>query len=245
MTKADLSEADLREGAIAETDARGDLLYRKPETEFGRVIGCEASFSNANLERANLSNLLAVRTDFSGAIMRNCTLIRANLKQADFTGANLEGLDLTGADLSKADFSNAVLTDVNMTLTTMMETNLDDVLTDEPVGKPMSELDPPLFDQLQEHIQFVETAGAQGLPADLSGVDLRPVKTMANMNLAAIRACNTTFCGLDLRNTELQGANLENADLRNSNLEGADLRGANLKGARLAGALLRNYNRGL
>jgi hypothetical protein len=107
-----------------------------------------------------------------------------------------------------------------MTLTTMMETNLDDVLTDEPVGKPMSELDPPLFDQLQEHIQFVETAGAQGLPADLSGVDLRPVKTMANMNLAAIRACNTTFYGLDLRNTELQGANLENADLRNSNLEG-------------------------
>jgi uncharacterized protein YjbI with pentapeptide repeats len=94
LTKADLSEADLREGAIAETDTRGDLLYRKPETEFGRVIGCDA-----NLERANLSNLLAVRTDFSGAIMRNCTFIRANLKQADFTGANLEGSDLTGADL--------------------------------------------------------------------------------------------------------------------------------------------------
>ena len=94
MTKADLSEADLREGAIAETDARGYLLYRKPETEFGRVIGCGASFANANLE----------------------------------------GSDLTGADLSKADFSNAVLTDVNMTLTTMMETNLDDVLTDEPVS---------------------------------------------------------------------------------------------------------------
>ena len=244
LTGADLFEADLREGAIAEKDSHGDLHIRTHETAIDNVDTSEASFAHANLERANLSGMLAIRTDFSGAVMKNCKLVRANLKQADFKGANLEGSDLSVADLTEADLSNAVLTGVDMTMTTIHQTTLDDTLTDEPVGTPMSEVVPPVPDQLENHIRFVESDGTAGVPADLSGVDLRPIKLMAHLNLAALRASGATLYGVDMRGVKLQGADLSGADFRTANLEGADLRGAKLKEARFSGAVLRDCNMG-
>ncbi len=78
--------------------------------------------------------------------------------------------------------------------------------------------------------------------ADLSGVDLRPLKLMAYLNLPGLKARETTFYGLDMTAIMLQGANLEGADLRGAKLQGADLRGINLTNARLSGADLRDCN---
>lgn len=244
LSKADLFEADLREGAIADKDANGELTLRKHGALPNETDSGSASFANANLERANLSGMLAVRTDFSGALMKNCKLVRANLKQADFTGANLEGADMSGADLTETDFTGTVLTGANMDMAILHQTTLDDALSEEPMGTPMHELEPPAFDQIEAHIWFVESDGSEGEPADLSGVDLRPIKKLAHLNLAALRGARATFYGLDMRGVKLQGAQLENADLRMANLEGADLRGANLTGANLSGAALRDCNMG-
>jgi uncharacterized protein YjbI with pentapeptide repeats len=232
----------MREGAIADKDLSGNLTVRVHEGPGGDADAGEANFSNANLERANLSGLVAIRTDFGGAIMRNCKLVRANLKQANFRGANLDGSDLAGADLTGADFTDSVLTGVDLSLSTVSETVLDDILTDEPSGKPMREVEPAVPDQLEAHILFVETNGEDGTPADLSGVDLRPLKLMAYLNLPGLKARETTFYGLDMTAIMLQGANLEGADLRGAKLQGADLRGINLTNARLSGADLRDCN---
>ena len=244
LTGADLFEADLREGTIAERDADGNLSFRRHGSSQDSSDAGEASFANANLERANLSGMLAIRTDFSGALMKNCKLVRANLKQANFTGANLEGADLSGADMTATDLSNAVLAGVDMTTATLHQTIMNNAMTDNPVGIPMSDLDPPALEQLEQHVRFIETDGAAGAPADLSGVDMRPLERMAHLNLAALRARKTTFYGLDMCGVKLQGAQLEGADFRTSNLESADLRGANLSGANFSGAILRDCNMG-
>ncbi len=244
LTGADLFEADLREGVIAETDALGNLRYRNHEQEPNQSDVGEAVFANANLEGANLSGMLAIRTDFSGAVMKNCKMIRANLKQADFTGANLEGSDLSGADLTDANLTDSVLAGVDLTMATLHQARLDNALTDAPVGTPMADLDPPVLDQIEDHIRFIESGGAEGNAANLSGVDMRPIKLMANLNLAALSARGTTFYALDMSSVKFQGAHLEGADFRSANLEGADLRGANLTGADFSGAVLRDCNMG-
>ncbi len=65
------------------------------------------------------------------------------------------------------------------------------------MGTPMHELEPPAFDQIEAHIWFVESDGAEGEPANLSGVDLRPSKKLAQLNLAALRGAGATFYGLE------------------------------------------------
>ncbi|MDB5454298.1 MAG: pentapeptide repeat family protein, partial [Caulobacteraceae bacterium] len=77
LTGADLFEADLREGALAAADRK--YGYRRLETRAlaGEVQG--AILAGANLERTRLSGVMAVRADFSDAIMKDAKLIRANL----------------------------------------------------------------------------------------------------------------------------------------------------------------------
>lgn len=58
---------------------------------------------------------------------------------------------------------------------------------------------------------------------------MRPLKRMAHLNLAALHACKTTFCGLDMRCVKLQGAQLESADLRDAKLSGANFFSAILR----------------
>jgi len=71
-------------------------------------------------------------------------------------------------------------------------------LPDAPMGTPMDELDPPVSEQLEAHVRFIESGGADGAPADFSGVDLRPLKLLAHLNLATLRASGATFYGIDL-----------------------------------------------
>ena len=117
-------------------------------------------------------------------------------------------------------------------------------LTDKPVGKPMSSLPRPVEEMLAIHARWAETNGAEGVPADISGIDLRPLGSLAHAILTALIAPKAVLYGLDLSGARLQGAQLEGADLRGTKLAGADLRGANLKGAKLANADLRDANLG-
>ena len=74
-----------------------------PAAQWRRCLLDGTDLTGANLERSKLSGVIAVRADFTDAIMKDCKLVRANLKQASMSGANLAGADLSGADLSGAD----------------------------------------------------------------------------------------------------------------------------------------------
>ena len=107
LTGADLFEADLREGSIAAVDRGKGLRLLEHTSRVAEAQG--ATLAGANLERSKLSGVIAVRADFTDAILKDAKLVRANLKQASMSGANLAGADLSGADLSGADLRDAVL----------------------------------------------------------------------------------------------------------------------------------------
>ena len=240
LTGADMFEADLREGVIAAPDRDKGLRILEPTERASNASG--AVLAGANLERSRLSGVIALKADFSDAILKDAKLIRANLKQANFSGANFAGADLSGADLSGCDLHDAVLIGAKTNLWNVQNANMEGVLTDRPAGRDGSQI--PFDEMLRAHASWCETGGRSGAPSVFDGADLRALKSIKGLNLTALSAKGAVFYGLDMAGVQLQGARLEGADLRTCNLRRADLRGARLMGAKLSGADLRDAQLG-
>ena len=198
--------------------------------------------AGANLERSKLAGVVAIRCDFTDAVLKDANLVRANLKQASFHGANLAGADLTGSDLAGADMRDAILVGAKTYAANMSDTNMTGALTDKLAGKDVSDL--PYEAMILDHALWCETQGAQGKPSIFDEADLRLLKTLKGFNLTALSARRAVFYGLNMEGAQLQGAHLEGADFRACNLRRADLRGARLAGARFSGADLREAQMG-
>ena len=235
LSGADLFEADLREGSIAAVDRAKGLRLLEHVNRVAEAQG--ANLAGANLERSKLSGVIAIRADFTDAIMKDCKLVRANLKQASMSGANLAGADLSGADLQGADMRDCVLVGATIYACNTTDARMDGALTDLPSGKDVTEL--PYADMVAAHAQWCETAGQAGEPSVFDGADLRALKSIKGYNLTALSAKGAVFYGLDMEGVQLQGAHLEGADMRSCNLRRADLRGARLSGVKLSGSDLR------
>lgn len=237
---ADLFEADLREGTIAAADKRHGLRFLEHEARITEARG--AILAGANLQRSKLSGVVAIRADFSDAVMKDVKLVRANLKQATMTGADLSGADLSGADLEGADLRDTVLVGAKTLQWNVSSANLAGALTDRPVGADVSSL--PYEAMLKAHALWCETSGHEGTPSSFEKADLRALKSIRGFNLTALIARGAVLYGLDMEGVQLQGAQLQGADLRNCNLRRADLRGAQLNQAKLSGADLRDAQLG-
>jgi uncharacterized protein YjbI with pentapeptide repeats len=235
LTGADLFEADLREGSIAAVDRAKGLRLLEHSTRVAEIHG--ATLIGANLERSKMSGAIAIRADFTDAVMKDAKLVRANLKQATMTGANLAGADLAGADLSGADLRDTVLVGANLYACNTTDLRTDGALRDKPSGPSVTDL--PYAEMIKAHALWCETGGAEGAPSVFNGADLRALKSIKAYNLTALSAKGAVFYGLDMQGVQLQGAHLEGADLRACNLRRADLRGARLMGAKLSGSDLR------
>lgn len=242
LSNADMFECDFREGTVAEKVGKGDLAFLSHEANSADLD--ETVFVSANLDRARLNGVSAMRADFSNAVMRDCKLVRAKLTHAKLTGANLENADLAGADLMGANLDGAVLTGACLEMITTQDTSMEGVLTDAVVGRAVADLDRPIKDLLIDHVRFVASNGMSGAIADFADVDLRSLGTLADIDLTGLQAAGASMYGMDLQRVRLQGANMERVDLRFAQLGGADLRGINLRGARLGGADLRDSKLG-
>src|ERR1700722_9753171 len=174
LTGADLFEADLREGVIAAADRTLGLRILEPSERAAQAQG--VILAGANLERSRLSGVVALKADFSDAILKDAKLVRANLKQANFSGANFAGADLSGADLTGADLHDAILVGAKTYSWNVQNANLTGVLTDEPAGKDVNEL--PFDDMLRAHAVWCESSGRQGAPSTFDGADLRQLKSI-------------------------------------------------------------------
>ena len=201
-----------------------------------------AKLVGANLERSKLSGVIAIKADFTDAILKDARLVRANLKLATLKGADLSGADLSGADLGGADLRDAVLVGATTLSWNVSNANMQGALTDEPAGIAASSL--PYEAMIKAHARWCETGGKEGEPSVFNGADLRALATIRGYNLTALSGKGAVFYGLDMQGVQLQGANLEGADLRNCNLRRADLRGAKLANAKLSGSDLREAQMG-
>jgi uncharacterized protein YjbI with pentapeptide repeats len=86
------------------------------------------------------------------------------------------------------------------------------------------------------HRRWVETGGAEGERADLTGKDLTRVRLDGMMLQGAV------LSRARLRGASLRRVDLVDAELEGTNLQGADLSGADLRRAVMRGAMLRDAN---
>ena len=119
-----------------------------------------AILAGANLERSKLAGIVAVRADFTDAILKDAKLVRANLKQASMGGANLAGADLSGADLSGADLRDSILVGATIYGCNITDAKMEGALTDTPMGQDVTDL--PYDDMIAAHALWCETGGAEG-----------------------------------------------------------------------------------
>jgi uncharacterized protein YjbI with pentapeptide repeats len=104
------------------------------------------------------------------------------------------------------------------------------------IGEPSSGISLlDLAEVLDQHKVWVESAGENGVKADLCAVNLSKAD-LTGVNLQGALLQRANLSGADLSMANLRGASLVQADLRDTNLLGTELRGANLMGANLYGA---------
>src|SRR5436190_11717975 len=153
LTGADLFEADLREGVIAQPDRVRGLRIIEATKRAGEAQG--AVLIGANLERSKMSGVVALKADFTDAILKDANLVRANLSRATMVGCNLAGADLSGADLSGADLRDSIMVGTKIYAATTTDMRSEGALTDDPSGKSVSEL--PYDEMIRAHALWCES----------------------------------------------------------------------------------------
>ncbi|MGM0422915.1 MAG: pentapeptide repeat-containing protein [Pseudomonadota bacterium] len=240
LTDANLSGADLRLGSsvLKRKVKEGGSQYNK-DSHAGQV-----SFSGSTMRNVKLANATAINADFSDAILENVDLRKVDLREAVFKGANLRGANMDGADLRSADFHAATLTGAHMEGTEQSDTNFTLALRDDGAAKAFSEVELTLDELLQKHIQWVGSAGKHGQQMDLSGFDMRKLRSLTGKKLTAITAYETVFADMNLQSCEFQSAKLDKSDFRGCDLRHSDFRGSQLNDSLFVRANLQNANFG-
>jgi uncharacterized protein YjbI with pentapeptide repeats len=94
LTGADLAQVDYLQGAdLTEADFFNASMPKELDG---------ASLTRAQLDGADLTDVLLRSADLNHADLSNANIKRADLREADLTGANLTGADFSEADLEDA-----------------------------------------------------------------------------------------------------------------------------------------------
>jgi uncharacterized protein YjbI with pentapeptide repeats len=144
----------------------------------------DLGFVHTDTRSADLSKARMQGADCRGAKMADCILAYADLRNARFNNADLRRATIDGADLSSADFGGANLEGATVVGATLLGANLRGaVLTgvklDTAVRQPAAAdggwdrgLLPAVCGPLIKHVAWIQSGGAHGERADLSGCDL-------------------------------------------------------------------------
>lgn len=234
LTGADLKSADLREGKIMEKNAEGWLQDRLRRDRNSDAAVARTVFAGARMLSTNMSAVRAMHADFSDADMSNVQIQGADFRDVNLEGANLSFSDLSGSDLRGANLRNSILENTNLSSVEKTDANFEGVVTEQPAGKEITEMDLPIEELLYRHKKWIETAGAEGQRLDLSGYDMREYKELKNHALTAMKAIGANFLNQDFSGIEVQSAVFDESDFRDCSFVRSDIRGTSFKGARLS-----------
>ena len=176
---------------------------READLSRSRTDDLVASFSGADLYKANLD-----WTDFKGAEfqrtnMADSTCRDATFCEAIFVGSNLRGAVFRGGHLEKADFTQANLEKADFAGASLKKADLT-----------------------RANLTGADFTGASLEEADLSRADL------TRANLKTVTLSHSQLIGDSLVNAVIVNTKLDGANLEGACLDGADCRGANLHMAR-------------
>jgi len=240
LTYANLANASLRGAKINNSTMKSAVLTKADFTPLvlkGKVRKTElicVGMARTDLCGANLSNVIARRTNFNDAKLIGATIQGSILLNTSFLDAVLDGASLVGSD-----FGGAILTEASLVDADLQAAKLEGAYLDR------ATLDGANLQGAKLNRAFLGKACLKGANlsychahnANFKGADLQEAflerAQLHNANFESAR-----LVGADLNNALIEGANLNGANLTQANLSSALLRGSVLKGASLVGATL-------
>ncbi len=235
MSAANLSNADLRAGSFATYDPKKGLKFPEEKEAWAEGPG-GVDLRGANMVSVKLSGAVATSSDFEDANLNNAKFSGGNLIGANLAGANLAGADLSECEIRDVNMRGANLMGAMMDFSILVNVDLTGALTDKPAGKSLDELPMPIDDLLALHQLWLDSEGNKGQRLDLSGYDLRGLKSLKNADLAMFYAEHSVWYGQDLSAMKMQASRFKNSDVRNCNFDSADLRGSNFSKSNMVGS---------
>lgn len=223
-----LSYADLRKANLSYSEMKqADLTYaRLDNATISNVNAIRANFSHAQLHMADLSDSV-----FSQGNFTSTNLTRAKMLRSDFSRSNLSHSTMDFIDASNANFSMAVMFDVSLNKSNLQNANFY-----------LAQLNNSYFwrtDLTSATLILANCAYSDFTGANLSKANLsQSILNNAIFTNAVMDETSLIFAKLSM--TNLVNASLKHADLSSAQLQNANLTGANLTGANFAGAWLEN-----
>lgn len=235
LTGADMKSADLREGRVMEKDTEGVLRDRMRRDQSIDQDGIARTvFAGARMVSTNMTAVRAMSADFSDADLSNIIIQGADLRDANMEGANLSNSDLSGSDLRGANLKNSIMTKTKLEGAEKSNANMDGVVTENPTGLEIDEMDVPLEEKLKSHASWLSSNGAEGERLDISSYDMRDFTDLRSYPLTAMKAVGTNFLNQDFSELDIQSAVFDESDFRDCSFTKSDLRGTSFKEARLS-----------
>ncbi len=215
---------------------------------------------NCNLNGADLSNMVFVKTKFKGSSLictnfNNSKLFRIRFDETNLTGASFQnirsgwhedrkepGIKFINANLENTDFTNADMRDSDFKGANLGNANLETAILKD------AEMKEAIFCNTKTP-WGIDNRGCKRLAIEkLEAERKAKVKTeeaipQNTLKLKAFNRCvECNLSGVDLTDANLSEANLRYANLRGANLSKADLRSADFMDANLSGANLEEAN---
>jgi uncharacterized protein YjbI with pentapeptide repeats len=166
-----------------------------------------ANLSNANLTRLNLFGATLNNANFTNANLSNAAMVRVTALRTNFTSANMSGVDLRDSNVTDANFTNANLSGANLVSMTGLPSNL----APQPLALTRTlslESDQPTFTNFTG--------------ANLSNVSALNTQ-LPNAVFARARLFGSNFSGADLSGVDFIDADLSEATFLDVNLRGANI----------------------
>jgi uncharacterized protein YjbI with pentapeptide repeats len=212
----------------------------------------KTNFSGARLDKANLTEIIAVEADFTKAGLRKANMPRAILKQAKLRKANLDKADMTcamliDADMTKASCRKTVLDKAFMEKTQCCKADFRraDLTTGFTLEADFTKasfrkatLDRTLFSQAKmdkadfsgattPHLHIYQSHGAK---VDFTEADVSGIMVLGESNLPQADFRNATGKKICFHQSELPDADFRGGKFEAGMIEQCDLARANFQG---------------
>lgn len=211
LARAQLNSANFQNGNFAGTNLS--------HTDTSGTNFKDAFFQNAQFTKFNFDEtgkpVYNSKTNFTGAVLKNCTGTNANFSTNNFTEAFIEKSEFNASDFSNANLSKAII----ISSTFKDSTSFTDAnLTDASIIN--SSFNNTVF--FRATMQRANLFGSRFKDCNFSKADL------TSANLQGIVSFDSNFSDANLTGANLLDATFYKANFKGTNLEGANLQGADL-----------------
>lgn len=233
FTNAVMNDANLADGSLLRQGQSGEINPVHNIDAKRRLY--EAVFKNAQAQRAKFSSAITLSTDLSLVNFKGAKLMGVNFTNSNLHGATFENADLRGCNFTNANMNAVILLHANLDGATFEGADLTasvvhfeevdkSAFSHAKMTKSVDSLAYSIKEIIANHRIWVNTMGAEGIRADLEGLDLSHVM-LNGVQFQAASLKRALLVGASFNNAVFTMADLSACNAREAQFLKSDCRG--------------------